>query len=110
MFILVPTLRPGNLLYMMLIGWWLALIYLIIGCVMCLTIIGFPYGKCVCLISYTVTIALQYVCGEWPLYLQFAYPTVELINDTMTSLAIMWLFRFLMLALVAEWFYLHLLA
>jgi uncharacterized membrane protein YccF (DUF307 family) len=34
----------GNILWFVLAGWWLALLHLIHGCVLCLTIIGIPLG------------------------------------------------------------------
>ena len=34
----------GNILWFVLAGWWLALIHLIIGCLLCITIIGIPLG------------------------------------------------------------------
>jgi uncharacterized membrane protein YccF (DUF307 family) len=34
----------GNVLWLVLAGWWLALSHLIVGCVYCLTIIGIPLG------------------------------------------------------------------
>jgi uncharacterized membrane protein YccF (DUF307 family) len=34
----------GNILWLILAGWWLALGHLIVGCLLCLTIIGIPLG------------------------------------------------------------------
>jgi uncharacterized membrane protein YccF (DUF307 family) len=34
----------GNILWLVLAGWWLALSHLIVGCLLCLTIIGIPLG------------------------------------------------------------------
>ena len=34
----------GNILWFVLAGWWLALEHLIIGCLLCITIIGIPLG------------------------------------------------------------------
>jgi uncharacterized membrane protein YccF (DUF307 family) len=34
----------GNVLWFILVGWWLALGHLIVGCLLCLTIIGIPLG------------------------------------------------------------------
>jgi uncharacterized membrane protein YccF (DUF307 family) len=34
----------GNVLWFVLAGWWLALEHLILGCLLCLTIIGIPLG------------------------------------------------------------------
>ena len=34
----------GNLVWVVLAGWWLALAHLITGCLLCLTIIGIPLG------------------------------------------------------------------
>ncbi|KAK3795146.1 hypothetical protein RRG08_028347 [Elysia crispata] len=40
----VTTIRPFNILYALLYGWWLALVYLIIGAFMYITVIGATYG------------------------------------------------------------------
>jgi uncharacterized membrane protein YccF (DUF307 family) len=34
----------ANILWFVLVGWWLALAHLITGCLLCLTIIGIPLG------------------------------------------------------------------
>jgi uncharacterized membrane protein YccF (DUF307 family) len=34
----------GNILWLVLAGWWLALAHLLTGCLLCLTIIGIPLG------------------------------------------------------------------
>jgi uncharacterized membrane protein YccF (DUF307 family) len=34
----------GNVLWVVLAGWWLALSHLILGCLLCITIIGIPLG------------------------------------------------------------------
>jgi uncharacterized membrane protein YccF (DUF307 family) len=34
----------GNILWIVLAGWWLALSHLIVGCLLCITIIGMPLG------------------------------------------------------------------
>lgn len=34
----------GNILWFILAGWWLALEHLVVGCLLCLTIIGIPLG------------------------------------------------------------------
>ncbi len=34
----------GNVLWLVLAGWWLALVYLIAGVLNCLTVIGIPFG------------------------------------------------------------------
>ena len=34
----------GNILWAVLAGWWLALSHLIVGCLLCITIIGIPLG------------------------------------------------------------------
>jgi uncharacterized membrane protein YccF (DUF307 family) len=34
----------ANILWLVLTGWWLALSLLILGCLLCLTIIGIPLG------------------------------------------------------------------
>lgn len=39
----VSTLRPSNLVYLLLVGWWLALIYVLVGVLMFITIIGRSY-------------------------------------------------------------------
>ncbi|XP_069621477.1 uncharacterized protein [Ranitomeya imitator] len=38
------TLTFGNILYLLLFGWWISLFYLIISVVMFISIVGFPYG------------------------------------------------------------------
>ncbi|XP_048410340.1 cation/H+ exchanger protein 1 isoform X2 [Stegostoma tigrinum] len=38
----------GNLLYVLLFGWWVALLYLIIAVFMFVTVVGIPYGKLCC--------------------------------------------------------------
>ncbi|GFN79383.1 cation/h+ exchanger protein 1 [Plakobranchus ocellatus] len=40
----VTTFRPFNILYALLYGWWLALIYALIGAIMYITVIGADYG------------------------------------------------------------------
>ena len=40
----VPVLRPGNIVYSLLFGWWIAVIYIVIGGLMFVTYIGKPYG------------------------------------------------------------------
>lgn len=35
----------GNILYVFLFGWWISLVYLIVGVLMFLTVLGIPYGK-----------------------------------------------------------------
>ncbi|GFR88129.1 low affinity vacuolar monovalent cation/H(+) antiporter [Elysia marginata] len=40
----VSTVRPFNILYALLYGWWLALVYAIIGALMYVTVIGASYG------------------------------------------------------------------
>ena len=34
----------GNVLWIVLAGWWLALSHVIVGCLLCITIIGIPLG------------------------------------------------------------------
>ena len=34
----------GNLLWFILLGWWMGLAYLISGVILCITIIGIPFG------------------------------------------------------------------
>lgn len=34
----------GNILWLVLAGWWIALSHLILGCLLCITIIGIPLG------------------------------------------------------------------
>jgi uncharacterized membrane protein YccF (DUF307 family) len=34
----------GNVLWFVLAGWWLALLHLVHGCLLCLTIVGIPLG------------------------------------------------------------------
>ncbi|XP_069485705.1 uncharacterized protein [Ambystoma mexicanum] len=35
----------GNVLYLLLFGWWLSLVYVLVAALMFLSILGFPYGK-----------------------------------------------------------------
>ena len=37
----------GNLLWVVLIGWWLALLHVVIGVLLCITLIGVPLGMAV---------------------------------------------------------------
>ncbi|XP_025946892.1 putative cation exchanger C521.04c [Apteryx rowi] len=39
------TVTCGNVLYLLLFGWWLALLYLLVAAVMFLTVVGAPYGR-----------------------------------------------------------------
>lgn len=41
----VSTRLPGNFLYSVLIGWWLAIIYILLGFLMAISIVGMPYGS-----------------------------------------------------------------
>ncbi|XP_072097687.1 cation/H+ exchanger protein 1 isoform X1 [Mobula birostris] len=42
-----------NVLYVLLFGWWISLLYLLVALVMFVTIVGIPYGKsCCCLAGY----------------------------------------------------------
>ncbi|KAK0060756.1 cation exchanger C521.04c [Biomphalaria pfeifferi] len=41
----VSTFGPFNIIYTLFFGWWLALVYVIIGIIMGATVIGFSYGK-----------------------------------------------------------------
>ncbi|XP_067861299.1 cation/H+ exchanger protein 1 [Heptranchias perlo] len=38
----------GNLLYVLLLGWWVSLLYLLVAVLMFVTIVGVPYGKLCC--------------------------------------------------------------
>ncbi|XP_042191323.1 cation/H+ exchanger protein 1 isoform X3 [Callorhinchus milii] len=38
----------GNLLYVLLFGWWVSLLYLLVSALMFITIVGIPYGKLCC--------------------------------------------------------------
>ncbi|XP_078091920.1 cation/H+ exchanger protein 1 isoform X2 [Mustelus asterias] len=38
----------GNLLYVLLFGWWVALLYYLIAVIMFVTVVGIPYGKMCC--------------------------------------------------------------
>jgi len=43
----------GNIMYTMFFGWWIALVYLIVGCLCIVSVIEFPYGKkCLSLAIY----------------------------------------------------------
>ncbi|XP_030816781.1 putative cation exchanger C521.04c isoform X1 [Camarhynchus parvulus] len=39
------TLTCGNVLYLLLFGWWLSLLYVLVAAVMFITIMGAPYGR-----------------------------------------------------------------
>lgn len=39
------TLTCGNVLYLLLFGWWLSLLYVLVAAVMFLTVMGAPYGE-----------------------------------------------------------------
>ncbi|NWW57814.1 VNX1 protein, partial [Ifrita kowaldi] len=39
------TLTCGNVLYLLLFGWWLSLLYVLMAAVMFITVIGAPYGR-----------------------------------------------------------------
>lgn len=41
----VSTFRVSNILYTILIGWWLALLYCLVGCLMFVTFLGRDYGR-----------------------------------------------------------------
>ena len=41
----VSTLRPGNVWYVLMFGWWMALLYVIVGLLMGITIVGRHYGN-----------------------------------------------------------------
>lgn len=39
------TLTCGNVLYLLLFGWWLSLLYVLVAALMFLTVLGAPYGE-----------------------------------------------------------------
>ncbi|NWZ72250.1 VNX1 protein, partial [Acrocephalus arundinaceus] len=39
------TLTCGNVLYLLLFGWWLSLLYILVAAVMFITVMGAPYGQ-----------------------------------------------------------------
>ncbi|KAM4784341.1 uncharacterized protein ACIQIH_006762 isoform 1-T1 [Cyanocitta cristata] len=39
------TLTCGNVLYLLLFGWWLSLLYVLVAAMMFITVIGTPYGR-----------------------------------------------------------------
>ncbi|NXP79444.1 VNX1 protein, partial [Ramphastos sulfuratus] len=39
------TMTCGNVLYLLLFGWWLSLLYVLLAAVMLITIVGAPYGQ-----------------------------------------------------------------
>lgn len=39
------TLTSGNVLYLLLFGWWLSLLYVLVAVVMFITVMGAPYGE-----------------------------------------------------------------
>uniref|UniRef100_A0A0B7BH11 Sodium/calcium exchanger membrane region domain-containing protein n=2 Tax=Arion vulgaris TaxID=1028688 RepID=A0A0B7BH11_9EUPU len=41
----VSSCHPCNILYAVLFGWWLSLLYIVVGVLMGLTVIGLPYAK-----------------------------------------------------------------
>lgn len=40
------TVTCGNVLYLLLFGWWLSFIYVLMAAMMFITIVGAPYGEC----------------------------------------------------------------
>ncbi|KAM6094874.1 uncharacterized protein VSU04_006353 [Chlamydotis macqueenii] len=40
-----PTVTCGNILYLLLFGWWLSLLYVLVAAMMFLTVVGAPYGQ-----------------------------------------------------------------
>ncbi|XP_060601069.1 uncharacterized protein LOC132754458 [Ruditapes philippinarum] len=42
--VVVSTIRPTNILYFLLVGWWLAVVYVIVAFLMAITIIGRSYA------------------------------------------------------------------
>ncbi|XP_052794184.1 uncharacterized protein LOC128227571 [Mya arenaria] len=41
----VSTLRPTNVLYIVFVGWWMFLIYLLMALLMTISVIGYPYAS-----------------------------------------------------------------
>ncbi|KAM6292544.1 uncharacterized protein LJ264_012757 isoform 3-T3 [Porphyrio hochstetteri] len=39
------TVTCGNILYLLLFGWWLSLLYVLVAAIMFITIVGAPYGR-----------------------------------------------------------------
>lgn len=39
------TVTCGNVLYLLLFGWWLSLLYVLVAAMMFITIVGAPYGE-----------------------------------------------------------------
>lgn len=39
------TVTCGNILYLLLFGWWLSLLYVLVAAGMFVTIVGAPYGE-----------------------------------------------------------------
>ncbi|OWF41281.1 putative cation exchanger C521.04c [Mizuhopecten yessoensis] len=66
----VSTARPSNILYVLLFGWWMALLYLIVGCLMFITLVGWNYGV------YCWTLARYFL---WPFgkFVHLVHPTVK---------------------------------
>lgn len=46
------TVSVGNVFYCLMIGWWVAIAYLFIAALMAVTIIGWPYAKFCCKLSF----------------------------------------------------------
>lgn len=54
-----------NVIWLIIFGWWFALVYLIIGLVYCITIIGIPFGKqCFKLSKLSLAPFGARVCGQ----------------------------------------------
>lgn len=39
------TVTCGNILYLLLFGWWLSVLYVLVAAAMFVTIVGAPYGE-----------------------------------------------------------------
>lgn len=39
------TVTFGNVLYLLLFGWWLSLLYVLVAALMFVTVVGAPYGE-----------------------------------------------------------------
>lgn len=76
----VSTLRPSNIVYVLLFGWWLAMLYVIVGCLMFLTLVGWRYGV------YCWSLARYFF---WPFgkFIHLVHPTVKRTSprSTLTS-------------------------
>ncbi|XP_009075470.1 PREDICTED: low affinity vacuolar monovalent cation/H(+) antiporter-like, partial [Acanthisitta chloris] len=76
------TVTCGNILYLLLFGWWLSLLYVLVAAVMFLTVLGAPYGRlCWDLAGYFLwpfgkVIQKVEHCASTVLWLSLGYPVL----------------------------------